>query len=237
MAASNNNFFQIQNTCPWSGARSGVITTGHGTFDTPAFMPCGTNGTVKALTFEQVHQCGAQIILGNSYHLYLRPGLEVIKNFGGLHKFANWPRPILTDSGGFQVFSLDNLRKITDEGVIFKDHLGGQEHFIGPQQSMRIQNIIGGDIIMAFDDCVKNPATHAEAKASMERTHRWLAECVEQHKGKNDQALFGIVQGSTYEDLREASANAVCDWRRSSRRRKRSYRTYNCFYRQVFTGK
>jgi len=208
-SSRNKKFFQIQAACPWSGARSGIITTPHGTFDTPAFMPCGTNGTVKALTFEQVKECGAQIILGNSYHLYLRPGLEVMKTLGGLHKFANWEGPILTDSGGFQVFSLDNLRKITDEGVLFKDHLGGQEHFIGPQQSMNIQNIIGADIIMAFDDCVKNPATHEQAKAAMERTHRWLAECVEHHKRKDDQALFGIVQGSTYEDLREASATVV----------------------------
>lgn len=210
---AENKYFRIQAICPWSGARSGSISTPHGIFETPAFMPCGTNGTLKALTFDQVKDCGAQIILGNSYHLYLRPGLEVIKQFGGLHKFANWPKPILTDSGGFQVFSLDGLRKITDEGVVFKDHISGQEHFIGPKESMHIQNVIGADIIMAFDDCVKNPATHEQAKAAMERTHKWLAGCIEYHKRKDDQALFGIIQGSTYEDLREISANYVtnCD--------------------------
>ena len=127
----------------------------------------------------------------------MRPGLNVIKNCGGLHGFINWQKPILTDSGGFQVFSLSNLRKITEEGVLFKDHFNGQEHFIGPKESMHIQNTIGADIIMAFDDCVKNPATHEQAKAAMERTHRWLGKCVENHKASDDQSLFGIVQGST----------------------------------------
>ncbi len=207
-----NRYFQIQAICPWSGARAGYVNTPHGTFETPAFMPCGTNGTLKAMTFDQVKASGAQIILGNSYHLYLRPGLEVIKQFGGLHKFANWSKPLLTDSGGFQVFSLDGLRKITDEGVLFKDHISGNEHFIGPKESMHIQNIIAADIIMAFDDCVKNPATHEQAKAAMERTHKWLAECVEFHERKSDQALFGIIQGSTYEDLREISAKNVTNY-------------------------
>ncbi len=172
-------------------------------------MPVGTNGTLKSLTFGQVNDCGAQIVLGNSYHLYLRPGLDVIKNCGGLHNFINWQKPILTDSGGFQVFSLNSLRKISEDGVLFRDHINGQEHFIGPKESMHIQNTIGADIIMAFDDCVKNPATHEEAKASMERTHQWLAKCVEHHQRSDDQFLFGIIQGSTYEDLREISAKAV----------------------------
>ena len=212
MPANKNSFFKIEAVCPWSGARASVIETNHGKIETPVFMPCGTNGTLKALTFDQVKNCGAQIILGNSYHLYLRPGLDVISAFGGLHKFANWPYPILTDSGGFQVFSLNELRKITEDGVVFKDHLGGKEHFIGPKESMHIQNVIGADIIMAFDECVKNPATHEEAKAAMERTHRWLGRCVESHKNTDNQALFGIVQGSTYEDLREASAKAVTSY-------------------------
>ncbi len=212
MAIGGNKFFQLEAVCPWSGARSGLIKTPHGNVETPVFMPCGTNGTLKALTFDQVKDCGAQIILGNSYHLYLRPGLEVMRTFGGLHKFANWSGPLLTDSGGFQVFSLDGLRKITDDGVVFKDHLGGQEHFIGPQESMNIQNIIGADIIMAFDDCVKNPATHDEAKAAMDRTHRWLEKCIENQKDPKNQALFGIVQGSTYEDLRENSAKTVTNY-------------------------
>ncbi len=209
MPINKEKFFQVKTTCPWSGARAGIINTPHGAIETPVFMPCGTNGTLKALTFDQVNDCGAQIILGNSYHLYLRPGLEVIKIFGGLHKFSNWSKPILTDSGGFQVFSLDTLRKITYAGVVFKDHISGQEHFIGPKESMHIQNVIGADIIMAFDDCVKNPATHEQAKAAMERTHKWLAACIENHNRKEDQALFGIIQGSTYEDLREASAKFV----------------------------
>ena len=208
----NDPFFQIEATCPWSGARSGLIRTGHGTVETPVFMPVGTNGTLKSLNFGQVNDCGAQIILGNSYHLYLRPGLDVIKSCGGLHNFINWQKPILTDSGGFQVFSLNSLRKMTEDGVLFKDHRNGEEHFIGPKESMHIQNIIGADIIMAFDDCVKNPATHEEAKVAMERTHRWLGKCIENHKRSEDQSLFGIVQGSTYEDLREMSAKTIVDY-------------------------
>ena len=172
-------------------------------------MPVGTNAALRALTFEQTADCGAQIVLSNSYHLYLRPGHELIKEAGGLHKFMNWSKPILTDSGGFQVFSLDALRKIREDGVYFKDHKGGKEHFIGPAKSMEIQNAIGPDIIMAFDECVKNPATIDEAAAAMERTHRWLEICVDKHARANDQALFGIVQGSMYEELRERSVQAV----------------------------
>jgi queuine tRNA-ribosyltransferase len=177
--------------------------------ETPVFMPVGTNATVKALTMDQVEECGAQIILSNSYHLYLRPGHKLIERAGGLHKFMSWHRPVLTDSGGFQVFSLDELRKIKDDGVWFKDHISGAEHFIGPRESMDIQNALGADIIMAFDECVKNPATHDEAKAAMDRTHAWLEKCVESHSRAKDQALFGIVQGSIYEDLRRESARVV----------------------------
>ena len=201
--------YEVQAVCPWSGARAGLLTTPHGVVETPVFMPVGTNAALRALTWEQTADCGAQIVLSNSYHLYLRPGHELIKEAGGLHKFMHWDKPILTDSGGFQVFSLDALRKITEEGVYFKDHKGGKTHFIGPKESMTIQNAIGPDIMMAFDECVKNPATEEEARAAMERTHRWLAVCQQEHKRKHDQSLFGIVQGSMYEHLREESVQAV----------------------------
>jgi queuine tRNA-ribosyltransferase len=201
--------FQIEATCPWSGARAGRMVTPHGAVETPVFMPVGTNGTLKALTFDQVSRTGAEIVLTNSYHLYLRPGPDLIEKAGGVHNFIGWHKPILTDSGGFQVFSLDALRQISEEGVHFKDHRGGKQHFIGPKQSMAIQNALGADIIMAFDDCVKNPATHEQAEAAMERTHRWLAICASSHARAFDQALFGIVQGSTYEDLRKTSAETV----------------------------
>lgn len=201
--------FEIEAQCPWSGARAGKMTTPHGVVETPVFMPVGTNAAMKSMTFDQVDDCGAQIVLSNSYHLYLRPGHQFIKNHGGLHNFMSWKKPILTDSGGFQVFSLDQLRKITEDGVHFKDHKDGSKHFIGPAKSMEIQNAIGADIIMAFDDCVANPATYDKAKAAMERTHRWLSVCVESHARKNDQALFGIIQGSIYKDLRDESTRAV----------------------------
>jgi queuine tRNA-ribosyltransferase len=201
--------FEVEATCPWSGARAGRIVTPHGAVETPVFMPVGTNGTLKALTFDQVERTEAEIILTNSYHLYLRPGPELIAAAGGVHNFIGWQKPILTDSGGFQVFSLDALRRITEAGVCFKDHRGGKEHFIGPEKSMWIQNTIGADIIMAFDDCVKNPASYEQARTAMERTHRWLEACVKAHQRFQDQALFGIVQGSIYEDLREISANTV----------------------------
>jgi queuine tRNA-ribosyltransferase len=201
--------FEVEAVCPWSGARAGILRTPHGTIETPVFMPVGTNAALKAMTFEQVDACGAEIVLSNSYHLYLRPGHELIERAGGLHKFMAWQKPILTDSGGFQVFSLDSFRRIENHGVFFKDHRGGKEHFIGPSESMKIQNAIGADIIMAFDDCVKNPATYESAKQSMDRTHAWLKQCVEAHERPHDQALFGIVQGSMFEDLREISARAV----------------------------
>jgi len=204
--------FELQAVCPWSGARAGLMHTPHGVVETPVFMPVGTNAALRALTWEQTADCGAQIVLSNSYHLYLRPGHELIKQAGGLHKFMCWDKPILTDSGGFQVFSLDMLRKITEEGVHFKDHKGGRKHFIGPTESMAIQNAIGPDIMMAFDECVKNPATYEEARAAMERTHRWLGICVDKHARKADQALFGIVQGSMYEELRSESVKAVTSY-------------------------
>lgn len=204
--------FEVEKTCAWSGARVGKFHTPHGSVETPVFMPVGTNAAMKAMTFEQVNDCGAQIVLSNSYHLYLRPGHELIAQAGGLHKFMSWKKPILTDSGGFQVFSLDELRRITEDGVFFKDHKGGRQHFIGPAKSMEIQNAIGADIIMAFDDCVKNPCTITEAEDSMRRTHQWLDVCVKSHARSADQALFGIVQGSTFEDLRRQSAEVVTSY-------------------------
>ncbi len=201
--------FAVEAVCPWSGARAGRLLTPHGPIETPVFMPVGTQSTIKALCWDQVEATGTQIVLANSYHLYLRPGHKLIERAGGLHKFTSWVKPILTDSGGFQVFSLHELRKINDKGVAFKDHISGQEHFIGPAESMEIQNALGPDIIMAFDECVKNPATKAEARQAMERTHRWLADCVKNHQRGHDQALFGIVQGSIYEELRQESVTAV----------------------------
>jgi queuine tRNA-ribosyltransferase len=201
--------FTVEATCPWSGARAGRMTTLHGEVETPAFLPVGTQGTLKGLTFAQVLACGAELVLANSYHLYLRPGHQLVEQAGGLHQFIGWKKPILTDSGGFQVFSLDALRRITDEGVFFKDHKNGKQHYIDPAKSMEIQNALGADIIMAFDDCVKNPATHAEAEAAMERTHKWLERCKLAHARTDRQSLFGIVQGSIYEDLREASSKFV----------------------------
>ncbi len=204
--------FEVEATCPWSGARVGKLTTPHGVIETPVFMPVGTNATVKAVCWDQIKVTKSQIVLANSYHLYLRPGHELVKKAGGLHKFSGWDGPILTDSGGFQVFSLDELRKIGDNGVMFKDHRTGQEHFIGPEKSMEIQNALGPDIIMAFDECVKNPATYDEAKAAMIRTHNWLEKCVASHQRSHDQALFGIVQGSIYEELRTESARVVTSY-------------------------
>ena len=201
--------FEIEAICKDTGARAGILTTAHGVIKTPVFMPVGTNGTLKSLTFDQTLNCGAQIILGNSYHLYLRPGHKLIKEAGGLHKFTSWGLPMLTDSGGFQVMSLSKLLKKTDEGVYFKDPKGGLTHFIGPAKSMEIQNDIGADIIMAFDDFPPNPATYEQAKFSMERTHKFLEKCVVAHTNSQTQALFGIVQGSIYEDLRIESAKFV----------------------------
>jgi len=206
---SSSISFETEAVCPWSGARAGRLTTPHGVIRTPVFMPVGTNAALKAMTFEDVKACGAEIILSNAYHLFLRPGHELVGSVGGLHKFMSWDMPILTDSGGFQVFSLDSLRRIADDGVHFKDHKDGREYFIGPGKSMEIQNALGADIIMAFDECVKNPATYPEAEAAMIRTHKWLEVCVDKHARTTEQALFGIIQGSMYDDLRRKSAEVV----------------------------
>lgn len=195
-----------------TGARRGRIHTPHGIIETPVFMPVGTCGTVKAMTPEELRDdVKAKIILSNTYHLFLRPGDELIKEAGGLHKFMNWDRPILTDSGGFQVFSLADLRNITEEGVKFKSHLDGSEKFLSPEISMKIQNNLGSDIIMAFDECAPYPSDYDYTKKSMEMTTRWAKRCLEAHKNKEKQGLFGIVQGGMYKDLREQSAKALVE--------------------------
>lgn len=184
-----------------TNARLGRFHTPHGSFDTPVFMPVGTQATVKALTPKNLEEIKAQIILSNTYHLYLRPGHELVKEAGGLHNFMNWNKPILTDSGGFQVFSLSDLRKITEEGVTFRSHLDGSSHFFSPEQAIYIQNALGADIIMAFDECIPYPADHDYTDRSVDRTIRWLDRCIKAHN-RDDQALFGIIQGGMYEDLR-----------------------------------
>jgi len=194
-----------------TAGRLGKIATSHGEISTPVFMPVGTQATVKTLSPEDLEAIGAQIILSNTYHLFLRPGHELIRDFGGLHGFMNWTRPVLTDSGGFQVFSLADLRKVTDEGVTFQSHIdGGAKHFITPEYAVEIQEALGADIIMAFDECIPYPATRDYAQESLERTHRWAKRCRDAKKGTG-QALFGIVQGGMYADLREHSARTLVD--------------------------
>ena len=194
-----------------SGARRGVVHTPHGDIQTPIFMPVGTQATVKAMSPEELKEdVKAQIILANTYHLYLRPGADLIKEAGGLHKFMNWDRPILTDSGGFQVFSLRGLRKITEEGVTFNSHLDGSKHLFTPEKVMKIEEALGADIIMAFDECCPYPSTYEYTKKSMERTTRWAARCKEAHTTEN-QGLFGIIQGGFYKDLREKSAKDLIE--------------------------
>lgn len=193
-------------TCKQTGARLGIVHTPHGSFETPAFMPVGTQATVKTMSPEELKAMGAGIILSNTYHLWLRPGNEIVKEAGGLHKFMNWDRPILTDSGGFQVFSLSKFRDIKEEGVHFRNHINGDKLFLSPEKAMEIQNDLGADIMMAFDECPPFPATHEYMKASVERTSRWAERCLEAHGRPTDQGLFGIVQGGEFEDLRKQSA-------------------------------
>jgi len=198
-----------------SHARAGQISTGHGLIDSPIFMPVGTAGTVKAVTQQQLHdEVKAEIILGNTYHLYLRPGIDVLEQAGGLHKFNGWDKPILTDSGGYQVFSLAANRKIKEEGVVFQSHIDGSRHLFTPESVMDVERSIGADIIMAFDECPPYPSEYAYAKSSMELTHRWLARCVKrvnetEPKYGYEQSLFPIIQGSTFKDLRQASSEFV----------------------------
>ena len=196
-------------TAKCGNARAGEIHTSRGTIETPAFMPVGTQGTVKAMTPEELCEIGAGIILSNTYHLYLRPGTRIIEQAGGLHSFMHWDRPILTDSGGFQVFSLSPLRKIEETGVTFRSHIDGSTHFFSPEKALEVQNILGSDIIMPLDHVVAYPASYEETLEAMERTVRWAQRSINYHqqnqhnRGAEEQALFGIVQGGTYEDLRE----------------------------------
>lgn len=203
--------YELLHTCKQTGARRGRLHTPHGVIETPIFMPVGTKATVKAMTPEELKDIGSQIILSNTYHLYLRPGHELIAKAGGLHKFMNWDRPILTDSGGFQVFSLGELRKITEEGVAFQSHNDGSRHFISPEKAVEIQTALGSDIMMAFDECAPYPAERDYVKKSLERTTRWAKRCKEAHWNTEKQALFGIVQGGMYQDLREQSARELLE--------------------------
>jgi queuine tRNA-ribosyltransferase len=209
--------FELQHIDQKSGARAGILHTDHGPVETPIFMPVGTLGTVKSVHFSELEsQINAQIILGNTYHLYLRPGMQVIEEAGGLHAFNSWKKPMLTDSGGFQVYSLAHRRKITEEGVQFQSHIDGSRHLFTPENVMDIQRTIGADIIMAFDECPAWPCKEDYARDSMHMTHRWLDRCFERfnetqpHWG-HQQALFPIVQGSLYPDLRKASAEYCSD--------------------------
>ena len=189
-----------------SGARRGVVHTPHGDIQTPVFMPVGTQATVKSMTPEELKEIGAQIILSNTYHLYLRPGEDIVKEAGGLHNFMNWDKPILTDCGGFQVFSLSDLRTISEDGVEFRSHLDGSKHLFTPEKVMQIEEDLGADIIMSFDECCPYPSTYEYTKNSMERTTRWAIRCKEAHKNTEKQGLFGIIQGGFYKDLRKKSA-------------------------------
>lgn len=222
--------FEVLKTDP-TGARLGRLTTPHGVIDTPVFMPVGTAGTVKGLTQQALTELRVQILLGNTYHLYLRPGHERIRQLGGLHTFMSWPGAILTDSGGFQVFSLADLRKISDEGVVFRSHLDGSEHFLSPEKSIEIQQALGSDIAMVFDECIEYPADHARAAGAVKRTTEWARRCRDYARGEKDkeigpasdagpnqgaainpgQAIFAIVQGGPYADLRRESARQLVD--------------------------
>ena len=217
--------FDLLKTDDRTRARRGIVHTPHGDIQTPIFMPVGTAATVKAMRPEQVEEMGAQIILSNTYHLYLRPGHEIVKEAGGLHKFMNWNKPILTDSGGFQVFSLGKMRKITEEGVKFQSHIDGSRHMLSPEKSIEVQHALGSDIMMAFDECAPYPADRDYVKRSFERTARWLERCkayheeyCEQNGGESqvlgegvNQSLFGIMQGGVYKDMRRESAAQIVE--------------------------
>ena len=201
--------YELIKKCKQSGGRLGRLHTPHGTIETPVFMPVGTQGTVKAMDPSELMDIGAEIVLSNTYHLHMRPGEKLIERAGGLHKFMNWDKTILTDSGGFQVFSLAELRNIKEEGVIFKSHIDGSKHFISPEKAIEIQNALGSDIIMAFDECLPHPCEYDYAKKSLHRTIRWAERCLETHKNTGNQGLFGIIQGGMYKDLREESVREM----------------------------
>ncbi len=200
--------FELIKKDPDTGARLGKMLTPHGPIDTPAFMPVGTQGTVKSLRPDDLQTCGAQIILGNTYHLYLRPGHETIRKLGGLHTFMNWTGPILTDSGGFQVYSLGALRKILPDGVMFQSHIDGSRHFLTPEKAIEIQEALGSDIMMCLDECTPYPATLQQTRDSLDLTVKWAKKCAEA-KTNPEQALFGIVQGGTYLDLRRQAVEQI----------------------------
>ena len=202
--------FRITHRAPGSRARVGEIQTPHGDFETPVFMPVGTQGSVKAVSPEDLAEAGVKVILANTYHLYLRPGHHVIGRLGGLHRFMNWSGPILTDSGGFQVYSLTSLRTLTDQGVTFRSHIDGSRHFIGPEEAIDIQEMLGADIIMAFDECAPYPSDYEYVRRSVRLTTSWARRSLERKK-RADQSLFGIVQGGMYSDLREVSARELVD--------------------------
>ena len=202
--------FQVIKQHSHSAARLGRLLTPHGEIETPVFMPVGTQGTVKALSPEDVIQCGSNIILGNTYHLYLRPGHSVIKSLGGLHQFMNWDKSILTDSGGFQVFSLNTLAKVTEEGVTFKSHIDGSTHFFSPELSMEIQEALGSDIAMTLDEPTPYPSNHTTTEASLKLSSRWAARCKTAHQLES-QSLFGIIQGGMYKDLRTQSTKEITE--------------------------
>lgn len=201
--------FELLHKDAGSKARRGRITTPHGVIETPVFMPVGTQATVKAMKPEDVERTGAQIILSNTYHLMLRPGSDIVREAGGLHEFMNWHKPILTDCGGFQVFSLGHMRKITEEGALFSSHIDGSRHMLSPERSIEVQNDLGADIIMGFDECAPPDADYDYIAKSQARTTRWLRRCIEAHKYPDKQALFGIMQGGFFRDLREESAEAI----------------------------
>jgi queuine tRNA-ribosyltransferase len=230
MGIGCSNGFELVKTCKGSGARLGRVYTVHGGFDTPAFMPVGTQAAVKCVSPEELKAAGAEIILANTYHLSLRPGEDVVRDAGGLHRFMNWNRPILTDSGGFQVFSLKGIRKISEEGVVFRSHIDGSKKSISPELAIEIQHALGADIIMAFDECVQHPAEYGYVRESVDRTARWAARCKARHdslaaasrtkaepagghvhNGPAARALFGIVQGGVYSDLRKRSVAQIMD--------------------------
>lgn len=203
--------FTVTHSDDETRARCGTLHLPHGQVKTPVFMPVGTQATVKTMTPEDLKEMGAEVILSNAYHLYLRPGSELVKSFGGLHKFMHWDRPILTDSGGFQVFSLGPLRRISEEGVTFKSHIDGSMHFMGPEESIAVQNALGSDIMMAFDECSPYPCTYEQALGALERTTRWARRSLDAHKRPDEQHLFGIVQGGSFQDLRLRSAAEICE--------------------------
>ncbi|MDR0751142.1 MAG: tRNA guanosine(34) transglycosylase Tgt [Christensenellaceae bacterium] len=208
--------FKVVKICKQSGARIGILSTPHGEVETPVFMPVGTQGSVKGLSKDEIIECGSQIMLSNTYHLYLRPGEDIIRHAGGLHQFMNWKLPILTDSGGFQVFSLAKLRKITDEGVQFSSHIDGSKHFLTPEKVMNIQQILGSDIVMPLDECTEGHADYKTARIALDRTIAWLSRCYNETYANenNKQMLFPIIQGNMYKDLRLESLDRSMEFAR-----------------------